>query len=77
MNQLLFFAELKDKVGSESVKLDVSGKTVLEVKSMVNDTYGVNKISESMVAINEEFVTKETIIQKNDTIAFIPPVSGG
>ena len=29
------------------------------------------------VAINESYVTDETIIQENDVIAIIPPVSGG
>ncbi|MEM5590905.1 MoaD/ThiS family protein [Niallia circulans] len=30
-----------------------------------------------MVAVNEEFAMDEDIVEENDTIAFIPPVSGG
>ena len=29
------------------------------------------------VAVNEEFVQKSDFIQPNDTVALIPPVSGG
>jgi molybdopterin synthase sulfur carrier subunit len=30
-----------------------------------------------MVSINEEFATNDDIIHDGETIAFIPPVSGG
>ena len=29
------------------------------------------------IAVNEEFVRKDDIIQPQDTVALIPPVSGG
>ena len=30
-----------------------------------------------MVAINEEYAMDQDVIQSGDTVAFIPPVSGG
>ncbi|MCP3031995.1 molybdopterin converting factor subunit 1 [Halobacillus sp. A1] len=77
MNKILFFAALQEKAGKESIELDVSGKSVKEVKEFVALEYGLAKINESMTAINEEFAANDDVIQENDVIAFIPPVSGG
>ncbi|MFC7321201.1 molybdopterin converting factor subunit 1 [Halobacillus campisalis] len=77
MNKILFFAALQEKAGKESIELDVSGKSVKQVKEFVAQEYGLAKINESMTAINEEFAASDDVIQENDVIAFIPPVSGG
>ncbi|KIY22033.1 molybdopterin converting factor subunit 1 [Mesobacillus subterraneus] len=77
MNKLLFFAHLRDEAGHESVEIDAAGKTVAELKRMVAEKYGVQKLDSSMTAINEEFASNEEVIKEGDTIAFIPPVSGG
>ena len=77
MNRLLFFAELREKLGKEEVSLHAEGKTVEELVFIVGKIYSLPQVHESMVAINEEFVPKETEIKSHDTIAFIPPVSGG
>ena len=77
MNKVLFFAHLRDAVGEESVQLDVSGRTVAELKQIISETYKSVNLENVMTAINEEFATNEEVIQAGDTIAFIPPVSGG
>jgi len=77
MNKLLFFAHLRDEAGHEAVEIDAAGKTVAELKQMVAEKYGVQKLDTSMTAINEEFASNEEVIKEGDTIAFIPPVSGG
>lgn len=77
MNKLLFFAHLRDEAGHEAVEIDAAGKTVAELKQMVAEKYGVQKLDSSMTAINEEFASNEEVIKEGDTIAFIPPVSGG
>ncbi|TGB05236.1 molybdopterin converting factor subunit 1 [Halobacillus salinus] len=77
MNQLLFFAELQDRVGKERIDIDLEGKTVQQVKEYVEDTYELHKAKEAMIAINEEFASRDTLIKKGDVVAFIPPVSGG
>jgi molybdopterin synthase sulfur carrier subunit len=77
MNKVLFFAHLRDSVGAEEVQMDVAGKTVAELKLVVTEAYKLAKMDTVMTAINEEFAQDEEIIQTGDTIAFIPPVSGG
>ncbi|MCA1026468.1 molybdopterin converting factor subunit 1 [Cytobacillus kochii] len=77
MNNVLFFAHLKDEVGAESLQIEAKGKSVLALKQVVHDTYGLSSIDSVMTAINEEFAEDDDVIQEGDTIAFIPPVSGG
>ncbi|TKC16867.1 molybdopterin converting factor subunit 1 [Robertmurraya kyonggiensis] len=77
MNKILFFAHLKDAVGEESIRIDVSGKTVAEVKEFLAKEYELQKLDTAMTAVNEEFAGDEEVIEQGDEIAFIPPVSGG
>lgn len=77
MNKVLFFAHLRDVVGEESLKLELSGKTVAEVKAALVETYPALKLDSVMTAINEEFAGNDETINDGDVIAFIPPVSGG
>ncbi|MDQ0271801.1 molybdopterin converting factor subunit 1 [Cytobacillus purgationiresistens] len=77
MNKLLFFAHLKDEAGKESITIDAAGKNVAELKAFVAEQHGMTKLDSAMTAINEEFAEDSDIIQEGDTIAFIPPVSGG
>jgi molybdopterin synthase sulfur carrier subunit len=77
MNKILFFAELREKMGADSIELDVTGKKVEEIKEIIEKVYSLTKVTDSMVAVNEEFAKNETEVEEGDTIAFIPPVSGG
>lgn len=77
MNKILFFAHLKDAIGEESIRIDVSGKTVADVKKLLEKDYQLQKLGTAMTAINEEFASEDDVIQPGDEIAFIPPVSGG
>ncbi|WP_256815436.1 molybdopterin converting factor subunit 1 [Cytobacillus sp. Bac17] len=76
MNKIMFFAHLRDRVGEESLTKDVSGKTISELKQMLEENYGL-KLDSVIAAVNEEFASDDEVIQDGDTIAFIPPVSGG
>jgi molybdopterin synthase sulfur carrier subunit len=76
MNKIMFFAHLRDRVGEESLTKDISGKTISELKQMLEENYGL-KLDSVMAAVNEEFASDDEVIQAGDTIAFIPPVSGG
>ncbi|ARI78041.1 molybdopterin converting factor subunit 1 [Halobacillus mangrovi] len=77
MNKILFFAELREKMGEDSIELNMSGKKVEEIKEIIQKVYSLSNVEHSMVAVNEEFAKNETEVKDGDTIAFIPPVSGG
>ncbi|WP_338450303.1 molybdopterin converting factor subunit 1 [Niallia oryzisoli] len=77
MNKVLFFAHLRDEVGQENVEVEAAGKTIAELKKELAGTYGIQKLDAVMAAVNEEFAGDDEVIKEGDTIAFIPPVSGG
>ncbi|WP_026581936.1 molybdopterin converting factor subunit 1 [Bacillus sp. J33] len=76
MNKIMFFAHLKDSVGEESITKDASSKTIAELKQVLSEEYGL-KLDTVMAAVNEEFASDDEVIKDGDTVAFIPPVSGG
>ena len=76
MNKILFFAHLRDTVGQESIEYNAKGITVSDLKQQISEKYNL-KVDNVMVSINEEFASNDDIIQDGETIAFIPPVSGG
>lgn len=77
MNKIMFFAHLRDVVGEEFVTMDVSGKSVADVKALISSKYNLTQLESAMTAVNEEFASNDEIVQSGDVIAFIPPVSGG
>lgn len=77
MITLLFFAGVKETIGSETLKLEGQQQTIAEIKEHLQHTYPTLSLQGVMVAVNEEFAMDEDIVKENDRVAFIPPVSGG
>ncbi|MEK4741789.1 molybdopterin converting factor subunit 1 [Bacillus sp. SIMBA_074] len=78
MITILLFANLREEVGSERlVIIEKREMNVHQLKKCLKDNYQLQTLDKAMVAINEEFVTDEDIVRVGDTVAFIPPVSGG
>lgn len=76
MVDVLFFAELQEKVGSDKVLIEADGRSVADLKKNLVDKYGL-KLDHAMIAVNEEYAHEDTVLNSGDTVAFIPPVSGG
>lgn len=76
MITLLFFSYLKEAVGNEQIKMEYTPITVKQLKQQLETNYGLD-LQHVMVAVNEEYAQEEQLLQPGDTIAFIPPVSGG
>ncbi|WP_170008123.1 molybdopterin converting factor subunit 1 [Bacillus fonticola] len=77
MITILFFANIREEVGSEKIELDVKEMTILQLKEHLQSMYQLKSVEHAMTAINESFVTDDGVVKENDTVAFIPPVSGG
>jgi MoaE-MoaD fusion protein len=78
--RLLFFATLKDIVGSRELRLDVpAGATVGDVLTHLEVSYPKVKAYRPVVltAINEEYVDLSATVRDGDEVAIFPPVSGG
>ncbi|MDY0406187.1 molybdopterin converting factor subunit 1 [Virgibacillus sp. 179-BFC.A HS] len=77
MVNVLFFAELQEAVGKERVAVDAVGLTIAELKQQCSQEYDVPRLDQAMVALNEEYTADDALLADGDTVAFIPPVSGG
>ncbi|WP_226534525.1 molybdopterin converting factor subunit 1 [Fictibacillus halophilus] len=79
MVHILLFASLAQQAGTQRITIDLeSPVTVEQVKDHLQNQLGeLNGIENALVAVNEEYVDLTVEIKNGDTIAFIPPVSGG
>jgi sulfur-carrier protein len=79
MVQILLFASLAQQAGTQKVSLDLETPvTVEKVRDHLQNQLGELKgIENALVAVNEEYADLTVEIKNGDTIAFIPPVSGG
>ncbi|MCA1029530.1 molybdopterin converting factor subunit 1 [Bacillus timonensis] len=77
MIKVLFFAHLQDAVGKESVEIEVDSLTVAELKQQLASDFKLDGLDKVMFAINEEYALATDVISSGDTVALIPPVSGG
>jgi molybdopterin synthase catalytic subunit len=78
--RLLFFASLKDIVGSRQLDLDVpSGATVNDLWDQLESRYPALQRYRPIVltSVNEEYVDRSAPVADGDEVALFPPVSGG
>ncbi|XYY60393.1 molybdopterin converting factor subunit 1 [Bacillus velezensis] len=77
MIKVLLFAGLAEQAGTPVIELDEKETAASAVKTPLKERYGLQTIDNAMIAINETYVKDNSIVTEGDTIAFIPPVSGG
>jgi molybdopterin synthase sulfur carrier subunit len=74
--QVLIFGPLKDVTGVEKCTL----KDVADTNAMVNEMNsrfpGFSKM-EYLIAVEKEIVHENTLLSENNTVALLPPYSGG
>ncbi|MBO9129182.1 molybdopterin converting factor subunit 1 [Bacillus sp. 165] len=77
MITVLLFAHLQEAFGKERVVVEQENITISDLKALLEETYNVTISPSNMIAVNEEYAEDEEVVQSGDTVAFIPPVSGG
>lgn len=78
--KLLFFAKLKELVGSSEISLELKNEsTVSDLKNELLIRYPVLQeyLPIMLVSINQSFAFDSELIPDHAEIAFFPPVSGG
>lgn len=78
--KVLYFASLKDKLKKNEDIIDL--KEGSKVEDLLNDIISKypqiqELIQKCMIAVNEEYSSKDRVLNENDIVAIIPPVSGG
>lgn len=77
MINILLFAHLQEIIGESKLCVDLSDRTIGQMKEWMEMQYPQVNLQHVMTAVNEEFATDTTVVKNGDTIAFIPPISGG
>ncbi|HLS60770.1 MAG TPA: molybdopterin converting factor subunit 1 [Virgibacillus sp.] len=77
MIKVLLFAQLQEEVGQNELDLEFGPATVTELKQELIDKYKGLQLDEAMIAINEKYAKSDDIVTPGDTVAVIPPISGG
>ena len=77
---VLLFAQLADAIGKSRLTIDLpKGATIADaIESMSKDHPVVQSMRDTLaVAVNERYCRDDHSLNDGDTIALIPPVSGG
>jgi molybdopterin converting factor subunit 1 len=77
---VLLFAQLAETVGANRLTLDLpDGSTVSDALDTLSDRHpGIADLRTILaVAVNERYASQTAALTDGDTIALIPPVSGG
>lgn len=77
---VMFFATLRDRVGTRSIQMQIpSGTTVAGLRTMLSEKYVPlsGLVDHSLVSINQEYVFNDNEIPEGAEVALFPPVSGG
>ena len=82
MLKVLFFARLKEQLGTNSIELNIAAPTtVFDLKALIianNEKWKKPlSVDNLLCAVNQEVVSEQHLIQANDEVAFFPPVTGG
>lgn len=76
---ILLFGITKDMVGKQKLQMKLPRDTTLaDFKKILSEKYPeLIELNSIAIAVNSEYATDEIVLQSNDEIALIPPVSGG
>lgn len=77
--EIIAFGIAKDILKGKSVQLEMAtASTIDEVKKrLVNDYPDFQSLASLQLAVNAEYVDDSYVLNENDEVVLIPPVSGG
>ncbi len=77
--EIIAFGIAKDIIQGKSVAMNLAlGATVSDVKKdLIRDYPDFQSLASLKLAVNAEYVSDDYILNENDEVVLIPPVSGG
>ena len=75
----LFFGMSKVLAGQSTISIELDeGLTVKEFRELLQQKYvSFSEMDTYAIAVNESYANEDLTLNENDTVAIIPPVSGG
>jgi molybdopterin converting factor subunit 1 len=76
---VLLFGIIRDVIGENTLKLDLEKAISIGQfkRNLLKKYNNLQQYSNFSIAVNEEYVDLNYVLQPNDVVALIPPVSGG
>ncbi len=76
---VLFFGITTDLMQRSVLELTITeGSNVADFRKQLQTDYPqLSNLNKYAIALNEEYTSGDEVIHQNDTLAVIPPVSGG
>lgn len=77
--QLLCFGVARDITGAASIKISLGPEATVATlrETLVQDYPAFGELVSFAIARNEAYAKEEEVLVEGDTLAIIPPVSGG
>lgn len=75
--KVLCFAHLSEQLGTHELDLELGSITVADFRLEMKRLFPELLLDHVMIAVNEQFADDKYQIAPNDTVALLPPVSGG
>ena len=84
MIKIVYFASIREQLGlsDESIELPDGVTNVLELSTWLQRERGEKWVCalgnpSTLIAVNQEMVSVDQLVESGDEIAFFPPVTGG
>jgi sulfur-carrier protein len=74
--EIILFGQLADIAGSSRIEIEPA-KNTHELSHLLETRYPALAGVRYIIAVNKQLVTEQTLLQGNETIALMPPFSGG
>ena len=76
---VLSFGVAREIVGQQNIRLECEENLTVKIlrARLFNDFPDLKRLKKLAIAVNDEYVGEETIINDKDEVILIPPVSGG
>ena len=81
--KILFFGKIREQINIDHKLLYINNNITLDLSlnnliNIIHSEYPVLKDTKIMYSINNEYIyDKNIIVNDNDVVGFIPPISGG
>lgn len=76
--RIRYFAQLREERGLSEEVVDFEGDTVIQLYQMLTQRHGFRlKPNQLRMAVNDAFVSHDTVLEAGDVVVFVPPVAGG